>query len=380
VSKDKADAPVALFLGDSTVVDPLVHALVDQRMAQASQSLDFEIFRFGERPVSEIESALRQVGMFSTKRCIWLRGFVEARRKSVAEVTSSRQGDDEDDAEAAQEDGDDGAAAELLRLLEVGIPEGTLLVVSTVGLDARGRLSKWFTKHADVRDQRVAVEHAGARRGKLGGEGLRQAIEERLRSVGVTAIGPGAVEEIMKRSGNVLGETLQEVDRVVLAQSDPTRLSAADVKAVMRDLALGWVFDFTDALEARNLGAAENLIERLLADGEAPLRLVALLASHVARLCAARPYVDRLPRGWQRMRGKEFLDGPGASLPDPVRGWPGYFRLKAAASFSEGDLRRLHGQVRQLDIALKSSSSSPLLLFSRLLQSACIPAASPTSR
>ena len=370
----KGDAPVAvnLFLGDPSVVDPLVHALVDERMGQASQALDFEIFRFGERPLSEIESALRQVGMFSQRRCIWLRSFVESKRKSASAAPRG----DEDEEEATEEGGDEaGGATELLALLEAGVPDGTILVISALNLDARGRLSKWLAKNASVVDRRVQVEHTGQRSGKLSEAGLRSAIETRLHELGVTRPAAGVVDEIVRRSGSVLGETLQEIDRLVLAQADPTRLGAADVRSGMRDLALGWVFDLTKALEARNLAAAEDLIARLLAEGEAPLRLVALLATHFADLVAARPLIDTLPPGAMRMQGAAFVNGPGASLPDSLRGWKGYFRLHAAANFKPGELERLHRQVLQLDLALKSSPASPLMLFSRLLQSACIPGA-----
>lgn len=377
----KSDAAVVLFLGDATVVDPLVHALVDERMESSSQSLDFEIFRFGESPLEGIEGAMRQVGMFSTKRCVWLRGLVETRKKPGAgdkegksdekkeKAKGTDDGDGDEDEESEEESG---SSEQLLELLTGGIPPGTLFVVSSPALDARGKLFKWFSKNAEVRDRRVQVEHTGQRRGKLSEQGLRAAIEQRLAELGVTRLGPGALDEVIRRSGNALGETMQEIDRVVLAQADPTQLTAAGVTSAMRDLALGWVFDFTVALEGRNLGAAEALIARLLAEGEPPLRLTALLASQFASLVAARPFVESLPRDWQRMRGTDFLAGPGASLPDFLKGWPGYFRLKAASNFSYDELRRLHGEVRRLDLALKSSPTDPLLLFSRLLQSACI--------
>lgn len=373
MSRAKAEAPVVLFLGEASVVDPLVHALVDERMAASSQALDFEIFRFGERPLDGLESALRQVGMFSAERCIWLRGFVEGRRKpGAAEASAGDEtgaaNDDGDEADAEEEE----ATARLLALLEGGVPSGVLFAVSCAALDARGRLSKWFAKNADVRDCRVQVEHSGPRGGKLSEQGLRSAIEQRLKDLGVARIGAGAVDEIVRRASNVLGETLQEVDRVVLAQDDPTLLSAAGVRQAMRDLAQGWVFDFTTALEKRDLAAAENLIERLLAEGEAPLRISALVGSHLANLVAAYPLVDSLPKDWQRMRGADFLAGPGSSLPDFLRGWRGYFRLKGAANFGPGELRRIHGELRLLDQALKSSPLDPLVLFSRLLQAVCL--------
>lgn len=371
-NKENGASPVRVFLGDPTVVDPLVHALVDERMGASSQALDFEIVRHGERPLSEVEAALRQVGMFSRDRCIWLRGFVEGKARASAKGSGS---DDEDDS-ADDEEGAGGGAAELLAMLEAGLPSGTLLVVSAASLDARGRLYKWLTKNAGIVDRRIQLEHVGSRSGKLSEEGLRKAVSARLRDLGVSQPGPGVVDEIVRRSGNVLGETLQEIDRLVLAQADPTRLCADDVKQVMRDLALGWVFDLTRALEARDLAAAETLIGRLLSEGEAPLRLVALLGSHFAELAAVRPLVDTLPRGALRMKGAAFLAGPAASLPEPYRNWKGYFRLLAASHFSLEDLRGLHREVLRLDLALKSSPVAPLLLFSRLLHRACLPAAS----
>src|SRR5438128_1557354 len=179
-------------------------------MGASSQSTDFQIFRFGERPIGDIEAALRQVGMFAPKRAIWLRAFAEGKRKQAADTDDDETDDNEEGEESA------GGPAALLALLEGGIPRETLFVISAPALDAR-----------------------------------------------------------------------------------------------------------------------------LLADGEPPLRLSALLASHVARLADARPIVDSLPRGWLGMKGAEFLSGPGASLPDSLRGWPGYFRLRAAANFSSDELRRL---------------------------------------
>jgi hypothetical protein len=76
-----------------------------------------------------------------------------------------------------------------------------------------------------------------------------------------------------------------------------------------------------------------------------------------------------------RMQGPAFLAGPGATLPEEYRGWKWYFRLRAASAFSLGELERLQGRALELDLALKSSPATPVLLFSRLLQSACIPGA-----
>ena len=369
----KPSAPVVLFLGDATVVDPLVREFVDACLEGGSASLDFETWRFGERPVSGLADSLRQVGMFSPKRCVWLRGFEDARRSGAAASSAG---------EASAEEGDDdagavgGAAGELLSILEAGLPDSVTLVVSSPGLDARGRLLRWFQKHARVEDRRVRLEPGRRDANKETEQGLRAAIEQRLAALGVSRVEAGVVDEIARRGGPVLGETLQEVDRLVLSLADPLRLEVGQVRSGMRDLSQGWVFDLTKALDARDLAAAERIVAELLQAGEAPLRLVATLGGHCADLLALSPCLERLPQGWMRMRGKEFLEGPAsAALPANLRNWRGYFRLKAAANFRPAELRRLHAEIRRLDLALKSSPSDPLLLFSRLLQAVCLPAA-----
>lgn len=356
-----AESPpaVVLFLGDASIVDPLVHSLVDERLAEVAQSLDFEVFRFGERPITDIEASLRQVGMFSARRCIWLRSFVES--KSRSSTPEDEEGEDDGDSlETVNSD--------LLSILQGGVPDGSLLVVSASALDARGKLFKWFHKNARVEDRRVQVERGG----KLSEDGLREVLEDRLRELGVVRIGGGALHAMMERSGTVVGETLQEVDRLVLSLADPTALDLAAVRRGMRDLSLGWVFDLTTAIEQRDLAVAERLVERMLAEGEAPLRLCALLASQIGQLAVARSLVDGLPPRALQMQGTAFLKGPAMGLPAAFRDWRGYFRLRAASNFRKEELHQLHGEVLRLDLALKSSPAAPGLLFSRFLQAACV--------
>lgn len=363
MSTAQSPPAVVLFLGDASVVDPLVHALVDERLAEGSQSLDFEVFRFGERPIPDIEASLRQVGMFSARRCIWLRSFEES--KSRSSTSEDEEGEDDGDSLGT-------ASSDLLSILLGGVPDGSLLVVSASALDARGKLFKWLSKNARVEDRRVQVERGGKRSGKLSEDGLREVIEGRLRELGVVRIGGGALQAMMERSGTVVGETLQEVDRLVLSLADPTALDVAAVRRGMRDLSLGWVFDLTTALEQRDLAAAESLVERLLAQGEVPLRLCALLASQVGQLLVARSLVDGLPPRALQMQGAAFLKGPAMGLPAAFRDWRGYYRLRAASNFRKEELRQLHAEVLRLDLALKSLPVAPGLLFSRLLQVACV--------
>ncbi|HYC54888.1 MAG TPA: hypothetical protein VEL28_08105, partial [Candidatus Binatia bacterium] len=213
------------------------------------------------------------------------------------------------------------------------------------------------------------------REGRFDPDQLASIVEARLRGAGVDKIGPQVIDEIVARAGTNAGEVLQEVDRLVLGLQDPSRIAIEDVRAGMRDLAQTWVFDFTGAVSERRLADAERMIERLLGSGEPPLRLTALLATHVGDLMEVRPMLDLLPRGAMQMKADKLLFGPMQSLPESFRrkhpSWRGYFRLKAASNFDKDELLRLHGEIVRLDLSLKSTRTDPLLLFSRLLQSAC---------
>lgn len=372
---EQQDGPTAralLFLGESSLVDPVVEQVLARVLPGQSRELNLEVFRHGECSIDDVLAALRQVGMFAVPRCVWLRaGAVRPKPKKDGKRTAGADGElpeeQEDDAEISSGDIQD----DLLALVEGGLPPVTTLLVSAPSMDARGRAYKWFAKNGEIRDLRVDV----GRDGRPDADRVRRMVAERLGAAGVRDLERGVVDEIVRRAGNNFGELLQEVDRLCVGLADATRLRVADVRGSMRDLASAWVFGLTDALGARKLAEAERLLEKLLADGEVPLRLVALLGTHVASLIEARAMIPLLPRGALSMDGKDLLRGPMLNLPEPFRraypAWRGYFLIRAAANFSATELRSVHREVLLLDLALKDSRTAPLLLFSRFLHRVC---------
>lgn len=363
-----AQARALLFLGESSLVDPVVDQAIARVLPGQARSLNLEVFRHGERALEDVIAALRQVGMFAAERCVWIRGGVPRAKPRAAGKAAEPGGDDEGEEEEVRT-GD--LADDLLRLVEGGLPPATTLLVSAPSLDARSKAYKWFARNGEVRDLRVEI----GKKGRPDAERLRHLVEERLVAAGVRDIGPGAVEEIIRRSGNNFGELLQEIDRLCTGLSDGARLRVSDVRTAMRDQASTWVFDLSDALGARRLADAERLVERLLAQGEVPLRLVSFVGNHVADLLEARQALSLLPRGAMSMQGEQFIRGPLSDLPESFRrgrnGWRLFFLLKAAANFTAADLVAIHREVLGLDLALKGSRTSPLLLFSRFLHRVC---------
>ena len=91
------------------------------------------------------------------------------------------------------------------------------------------------------------------------------------------------------------------------------RVRAMDVRAVVGEHRSHEVFELTRAVERRDAAAALPLLERLLAAGEEPLRLLAILAAH-ARRATLRAAAERLERCWRAERRLKLGGAPRPEL------------------------------------------------------------------
>jgi len=91
------------------------------------------------------------------------------------------------------------------------------------------------------------------------------------------------------------------------------RVGAAEVRAVVGEHRSREVFELTRAVERRDAAAALSLLERLLAAGEEPLRLLAILAAQ-SRRTALRVAGGRLERCWRAERRLKLGGAPRPEL------------------------------------------------------------------
>lgn len=75
-----------------------------------------------------------------------------------------------------------------------------------------------------------------------------------------------------------------ELEKVAMYVGDAERITLADVEAVCTGGAIGTVWEWCDAVGARNTDRALELLKELLDAGESAYRLVPLLATHFCRL------------------------------------------------------------------------------------------------
>jgi len=105
-----------------------------------------------------------------------------------------------------------------------------------------------------------------------------------------------------------------EVGKAALAGGpENRRVGAAEVRAVVGEHRSHEVFELTRAVERRDADAALSLLERLLAAGEEPLRLLAILAAQ-SRRAPLRAAGGRLERCWQAERRVKLGGAPRPEL------------------------------------------------------------------
>jgi DNA polymerase-3 subunit delta len=91
------------------------------------------------------------------------------------------------------------------------------------------------------------------------------------------------------------------------------RVGTAEVRAVVGEHRSHEVFELTRAVERRDAAAALLLLERLLAAGEEPLRILAILSGQ-SRHAAPRAVGERLERCWQVERRLKLGGAPRPEL------------------------------------------------------------------
>ena len=161
---------------------------------------------------------------------------------------------------------------------------------------------------------RKAVPAAGAVAiPELSGRALSGWLRSRASADGFE-LGADAAELLITLVGDDPAALAGEVGKAALAGGpENRRVGAAEVRAVVGEHRSHEVFELTRAVERQDTGAALSLLERLLAAGEEPLRILAILAGH-SRRAVPQAAGDRLERCWQAERRLKLGGAPRPEL------------------------------------------------------------------
>ena len=238
-----------LYGPDSGLVSAYAKTLADQIVPDGAADpfnrtrLDPEDLR-GEK--SRIADELAATTLMGGQRVITCRGFGEREREAI------------------------------LTALDVAVGSGNRLIVTAGELSGGSKLRKAF----EAREDCLAVPcYADESRS------LSQVIRETLGAAGMEA-DRDAMAALSGALGADRSLTLRELEKLILYKGAPGTISAEDVVAVVADAAPLAIDTYLYAISGGNLPAADAALERLLADGQAPIRLHNALTQHLARFLA----------------------------------------------------------------------------------------------
>ncbi len=247
--------------------------------------------------------------------------------------------------------------------IEKGLPAGHHLVIEATLLDRRSSLAKKCEKAGALLSREV---EADVRKLSLA-DVVREVLEPLHKQ-----LSPRGEQKLKDLCGGSMRLVHNELEKLAAYVGDRATIDEADVEELVLRTREGEFFALSDALFRRDAAAAIEYLERALAQGDVPLRLLASIASAVRRLLEERERLDHRrgepPRmSYREFASKEFprlaeeMTARGKKAPHP---FAAYNAMQAALGFSIQDLVRAHAFVAEADLLLKTSAQPRLVLES----------------
>ncbi len=157
------------------------------------------------------------------------------------------------------------------------------------------------------------------------------------------------------RVGCSLLEVMTELEKLTLYAGTPRLIDVADVQAVVSSIRAENIFAIGNAVGQQDAARALILGRHLVADGEAPLKILALLTRHYRQLWKAREL---------QVEGRSSSEiARGVGVPPFVVGE----LISQGRRYSRKDFRRAFGLFVEADLAMKSSGSQAEVVLENLL-------------
>lgn len=248
--------PVYLIYGsEQLLLDRAVRRLKDRLAKVADLDFNMETFDGDGASADEVVNAANTMPFLSERRLVVVRG--------VDKMGAADQGSLADYAK-------DPAPYTALVLVATKINRGSRLYKAVHALGG-------------------ASEYPAPKRGEYPAEVTKLFAEHGKRASG------DAARALVDAVGRDLRRLDSEIDKVVAYVGARERVDAADIAAVVTADAVS-VFEYLDALGARDLGSALRLLAKLLASGESVHGVLAMSVRHVRNLLGARALMDRHTR------------------------------------------------------------------------------------
>jgi len=230
----------------------------------------------------------------------------------------------------------------LLSYIEDPVPE-TVLLLTAEKIDARRKIYQILKKNGTAIEFKKIYENQ-----------LPSFVRDMAKSFNVTLTG-GALKLFCKRVGTNLVEVQGELEKLVGYLGERDLADENDVAAIVSDTRIESVFDLTDALGQGDSSTALKLLDRLLAEGQAPLMVLAMMTRHFRQMWKVRELTA------QKVPQSEYPKRVGVS-PYFLKGL-----MQQASRFDSQHYRQVFSQFLATDLALKSSGGDPKMNLEKLV-------------
>ena len=314
----QAGNPPSLILlhGQETFfVDKGVKLVLDAVVETANRDFNYTLYHGKEFAPAEVIEQARTFPVFADKRLVIIRNIHEAR--------------------AEQLEG-------LLEYVESPVPE-TVLLLTAEKVDARRRFFQLFKKNG------LALEFK-----RIYDDQLPSFVKELAKANQVTLTGE-ALKLFCKRVGTNLAEVQGEMDKLVGYLGERNLADENDVAAIVSDAKIESIFDLTDALGEGDTSLALRLLDRLLAEGQAPLMVLTMMTRHFRQMWKISELVAQKT--------------PQKDLPRKVGVSPYFLKglIQQSSRFDSRRYRWIFEQFLKTDLALKSSGAEPRMHLEKLV-------------
>jgi len=306
---------ILLYGQESYFVEKGMLSVRDAVVAPADRDFNLTQFYGKDFIVSDVLEQARTFPVFADRRLVVIKNIHEARAEQI-----------------------DG----LLEYVENPVPE-TILLLTAEKIDARRKFFQSFKKNGLSSEFKKIYENQ-----------LPSFVRDLAKSRNLT-LTAGALKLFCKRVGTNLAEVQGELEKLVGYLGERDLADEADVAAIVSDTRIESIFDLTDAMGQGNRSMALALLDRLLAEGQAPLMILTMMTRHFRQMWKISELMS------QQVPQSEFPRRVGAS-PYFLKGL-----MQQAARFENRHYRQVFKRLLATDLALKSSGAEPRLQLEQLL-------------
>lgn len=224
------------------------------------------------------------------------------------------------------------------------MPESTVLIlIVEEALDKANPLVKAAEQHGKAT---LSTQPQGAQ--------LERWIANRARTLDVKIV-PEATTLLANFIGNQLRLLANELQKLATYVGPGGTITVQEVRTLSAQVQEARIFDLTDALAQKNRKQALNILHDLLADGEAPLKLIGLITSQVRTLLLVKELAQK------GMRGGQVASTLG------IAPFVAEKALRQVHNFSTAQLEHTYRQLLDTDAALKRSRLEPEMALDLLV-------------